>query len=727
MRRVVLTGLALLLFVASVGAEPPVPLDDRAEILRAEMRRDAADLSRFLKMEPGSLARQLAIRALGRIGDDGTGPGMLRDMLNTAKYDDPDLRLMLWAGGIIRSKELIEPLKMHLDDHGKEGRLGYVCQAARSLGWTGAEDLAPTLTPHLRLGGHVAAAALIGLGRGRAADREILEGASRLASSDDADLAAAADYACWLMAGAWRGKQEKPEDWAGEPEIAKAFLDHLKSPDANRRMGGIRVLGSLLPPYPKPDGPFASIYTLVNDPDPRVIQDAIWRIYTRRQGAAIDAALIQALNHADPKTRHLAADALGKHASPAAIAALEKRFTEEPDARMREVLAIELVRVGKEDAYKALVKRDDRPSDRVVRQMTDAQALLVSKRPEAMDELLAWADPGASQRTELHAAVWMTILGALEGKQHAKLEEWLMGYLNGGYAIDRDERPFVIGSAVSLVGKNKIHAHGKTLLGLLEKSPFGPPHEEIRMALMGAFAGLAKDEACPPEIAKAMKAAVTKHMTDDESPWVRRSARDAAKKLELEDVPTFDAKAANGWKGVPRASEPWPGVDPAGDSEWLNEKEILQIADWIARTDPLIAFETTAGTFVVKLDPHTAPVHCVSLLNGVRNGIYADTRWHRVVPNFVIQGGDPHGHGAGNGGWTLPDELSPNPYVRGALGMPKSVKDDGGAQIFVMHTTYHPLDERYTVYANVTSGMATVDKIRVGDLIKSARVIRKDK
>ncbi len=55
--------------------------------------------------------------------------------------------------------------------------------------------------------------------------------------------------------------------------------------------------------------------------------------------------------------------------------------------------------------------------------------------------------------------------------------------------------------------------------------------------------------------------------------------------------------------------------------------------------------------------------------------------------------------------------------------MPKSVKDDGGCQIFVMHTTYRPLDERYTCYGTVVSGMGSVDKIRVGDRITGARVV----
>ena len=71
----------------------------------------------------------------------------------------------------------------------------------------------------------------------------------------------------------------------------------------------------------------------------------------------------------------------------------------------------------------------------------------------------------------------------------------------------------------------------------------------------------------------------------------------------------------------------------------------------------------------------------------------------------------------------MPDEITRASYVRGALGMPKSRKDDGGCQIFIMHTTYRPLDERYTCYGKVEGGMDAVDAIRVGDRITAARVV----
>ncbi|TVL96741.1 MAG: peptidylprolyl isomerase, partial [Candidatus Brocadia sp. WS118] len=117
-----------------------------------------------------------------------------------------------------------------------------------------------------------------------------------------------------------------------------------------------------------------------------------------------------------------------------------------------------------------------------------------------------------------------------------------------------------------------------------------------------------------------------------------------------------------------------------------------------------------------------APVHSVALLLAAQAGIYDGTRWHRVVANFVIQGGDPHGHGAGDAGYSLPDEITTLRFVRGALGMPKGPKDTGGCQVFVMHSAYRPLDGRYTCYGRVVAGLEAVDRIRVGDRILRARI-----
>ena len=95
---------------------------------------------------------------------------------------------------------------------------------------------------------------------------------------------------------------------------------------------------------------------------------------------------------------------------------------------------------------------------------------------------------------------------------------------------------------------------------------------------------------------------------------------------------------------------------------------------------------------------------------------------HRVVSDFVIQGGDPRGDGWGGPGYALRDEINTVRFDRGAVGMPKSGRDTGGCQIFVTHVPTPHLDGNYTVFGKVISGMDVVDRIEVGDAILSARI-----
>lgn len=702
---------------------------DRATILQAELSRRSVDLVPYLKPDADPRLRRLAIRALGRIGDDGNAPGILRDLLATTKEHR---RLLLWAAGIAMSDEVADALAEALATHLEAQEFDLAAQAARSLGWTGAEGVETHLLPLVEHENPaVAAGALDGLGRARFGSRDALLKASVRATDDDPGVRAAADFACWLMAGKLRATESaKDEAWDGDAEIAKRFLAHLKAKDPERRMAGIRVLGSLLPSVCPADGDFGVIYKLVEDPDPRVVQDAIWRIYNRRPGNHVTTALGRALQHDDAKVRHLAAEALGKHGMPKGLEALEARFGVESDARVREVLAIELVRHGKDEFAKKLLARDDRPKDPVLRQHTEAQLLLVSQREEALTELMRWADPGASQRAGLHAATWMTALSGMEGKEHPKLDEWLLGFLQGGYAVDKPDRHHVMAAAVSLAGSNKRHALAGTLLQMLERTYAPLPHDEIsqkvlhaevRKALMDALATLAGDESCPEDVGAKVRAIVQRHWEKDPSPWVREAARAAGTKLGMEDVPELDdVGQPNTWRGIPQRVTTADGETAI---RWLDADDIVRMADFLVGSDARVVFETTAGSFTVALDPMASPAHCVSLVTAASDGWYTDTRFHRVVPNFVIQGGDPHGHGSGGGGWEIPDEINENRYVRGALGMPKSTKDDGGCQIFVMHTGYRPLDERYTCYGHVTEGMDVVDTIRVGDRILRARVV----
>ncbi len=126
---------------------------------------------------------------------------------------------------------------------------------------------------------------------------------------------------------------------------------------------------------------------------------------------------------------------------------------------------------------------------------------------------------------------------------------------------------------------------------------------------------------------------------------------------------------------------------------------------------------TTRGAFTVSLDGKVAPATVMSFIALANSGYFEDSEIHRVVPNFVVQAGDPTGTGLGDPGYALRCEVSPAPYDRGTVGMALSGKDTGGSQFFVALSRQPHLDGNYTVFGKVTQGMEVVDLIEEGDQI----------
>lgn len=132
---------------------------------------------------------------------------------------------------------------------------------------------------------------------------------------------------------------------------------------------------------------------------------------------------------------------------------------------------------------------------------------------------------------------------------------------------------------------------------------------------------------------------------------------------------------------------------------------------------------TTAGSFVISLRGDTAPQALRVTLDAARAGRYRGTMWHRVVPWFVAQGGDPRGDGYGGTDRIVRTEVSGESFVRGAVGVPLGGLDSGGMQWFVMLADASNLDGRYPWIGTVTEGMSTVDRIMVGDLLEEVTVL----
>ncbi|MHB8894316.1 MAG: peptidylprolyl isomerase [Candidatus Geothermincolia bacterium] len=143
--------------------------------------------------------------------------------------------------------------------------------------------------------------------------------------------------------------------------------------------------------------------------------------------------------------------------------------------------------------------------------------------------------------------------------------------------------------------------------------------------------------------------------------------------------------------------------------------------------------KTDKGDIVVNFFPDVAPVTVASFIHNARTGLYNGTTFHRVVPNFVIQGGDPKSKdpnapdvGTGGPGYFLPLEPGNKPHLTGTLSMARSQPlNSGGSQFYICLAPQPSLDGQYTVFGEVASGMEVVNQIVQGDVIRSITIVPK--
>ncbi len=203
------------------------------------------------------------------------------------------------------------------------------------------------------------------------------------------------------------------------------------------------------------------------------------------------------------------------------------------------------------------------------------------------------------------------------------------------------------------------------------------------------------------------------HALDDESAAVRAAARTELTNLEKRD------KTQEPMSAVPPPALP-PSAPPeqAGSSIDLTADEICR-----PHANPRVRLHFTSGDVLLELFADTTPRHAKMALERVRTGKCNGLPIHRVVSGFVVQGLDPRGDGWGTGGLFLRDEIGPEPYVRGTIGMPNAGPDSGGCQLFFMLMPAPRLDGRYTAFGRVLQGMEIVEALDLGEVCEHAEVV----
>jgi HEAT repeat protein/cyclophilin family peptidyl-prolyl cis-trans isomerase len=183
------------------------------------------------------------------------------------------------------------------------------------------------------------------------------------------------------------------------------------------------------------------------------------------------------------------------------------------------------------------------------------------------------------------------------------------------------------------------------------------------------------------------------------------------------------------WAVRMRAAENLKKLDAAADVSSMRPAPAPTVPE-LAALDPMVApqyspqayIDTSKGTIQFELAVLDAPRAVASFIALVRKNHFRGVQWHRVVPDFVVQTGDPRGDGAGGPGYTLRDEINQRPYLRGTVGMARGGFDSAGSQFFITHSPAPHLDALYTAFGQVVTGMDVVDRLQQWDTIDRIRV-----
>jgi cyclophilin family peptidyl-prolyl cis-trans isomerase len=149
-------------------------------------------------------------------------------------------------------------------------------------------------------------------------------------------------------------------------------------------------------------------------------------------------------------------------------------------------------------------------------------------------------------------------------------------------------------------------------------------------------------------------------------------------------------------------------------------QRIAQMAESLK--NPVAVLHTKKGDIRIELLIRDAPMTVDNFIQLAQSGFYNGLAFVRVVPNFVIQAGDPRGDQNGGPGYQIRDEINLREYETGTVGMALSGKDTGGSQFFITHSPQPHLDGGYTVFGQVIEGLEVVNRIARGDRIESVEI-----
>ncbi len=663
------TTLCVFLLAASPQAPPQTRLDKLARLAALEDRRSAGggDLDRFLH-DPDKGVRRRAALAAGRIADPSALPALV-DLMNDS---DPELRQMAAFGlGLLGDKQAAPRLVASL----KDGDAVVRARSAEALGRLGdarfAGDVARMVLETMPKGASVVTVRGDDAGNPNDPWLEMRLGLFALARLKDARAAESVLLAAGRPRFDW---------WAAtwvamrlESPLLRPVLDAAtQSDDKVSRAYAARGLGALKDP-----ASLDTLTALTHDPDPTVVVNALRAVATigDPRGAAIVAATLAST---DLTIKREALTAIAALPADRTLRSKVVPYVGHDQAFIRAAALAALAKIDRDEFALVLSGLDPDPEWFV-------RAALATSLGERGDEQSVGILFGLLKDPD--ARVLPSVLEAMRKARGNDAAETLRGYLDHPDLAVR-------ASAIDNLGQLKLPGQTATLAGAWRKG-LGDRDIDARAA---AVAGLAeiKDE--------ASRAALAEAASSDPSRVVRVQA----------------IAALTGQGSV----APAPGPE-AVDRPSLDYREAMAPYDpppGATIYTPRAILYTRRGKIEIHLNILEAPRTVQSFIDLARRGFYDGLTFHRVVPGFVIQGGDPRGDGTGGPGYMLRCEIGERPYGRGSVGMALSGKDTGGSQFFITHAPTPHLDGGYTLFGWVASGMEVVDQVQPGDVIDKVEI-----
>jgi cyclophilin family peptidyl-prolyl cis-trans isomerase/HEAT repeat protein len=673
-----MTGVAasLVLVVAAAASGPPAPpppppsrLDKLARVLALEDRRTVGEgeLEALLHDDDRGVRRRAALAA-GRIADASMVPALLGLMDD----GEPEIRQMAaFALGLVGDRQAAPRLTAALADPVAVVR----ARSAEALGRIGGPGVADAVAQRAAAATPQNADVLTirGDDPGSPTDPwlELRLDLFALARLKDARAAESV-----LL----RGGRSRYDWWAAtwtamrieSPALKPVLQAASASTDAVSRAFAARGLGAI-----KDTGSVDLLVKLARDPDQTVAVNALRAlgVIGDERGVAAAAAALRS-----PDTV-LVGEGLKTLAALPPDRALRDRVVSlvgHAEAWVRAAALQALARMDREDLALVLSGLDPDPAWMV-------RAGLAAGLGDSGDErgvALLFA-----MLKDEDARVYPAVLEALVKARGPDAAETLARYL---------QHPDFAVRAAAAKGLADLKATGRSAaLAAAYRASLPDADLDARLEQVGALA-VQKDAAAREVLLEAARA--------DPSRVVRERA--------IAALASLGAKApAPGPQAIDRPAfdyrEAMAPYDPRPD---------------VALYTPRAILHTRYGKIEIHLNVIEAPLTVASFMDLARRGFYDGLTFHRVVPGFVIQGGDPRGDGNGGPGYTLRCEIGERPYGRGTVGMALSGKDTGGSQFFITHTPTPHLDGGYTVFGWVADGMDVVDRIRPGDTIDRVEI-----